>query len=310
MSIEPARGFGPYHVIAPIGEGGMGQVFKARDTRLDRIVALKTSREQFSDRFAGEARATAALNHPHVAALYDVGPDYLVMEFVEGETLRGPLPVARALLYAGQILEALEAAHRKGIVHRDLKPANIMVAKLGVKLLDFGLAQMKTPDLAGDQTATMALSAEGSIAGTLQYMSPEQLQGKQADARSDIFAFGLVLYEMLTGRRAFDGDNAASVISAIMTAEPPALPQGQLATPPALERVLKQCLAKDPDDRWQSAADVRRALELVETAPVATQPAPVGARFRWGRFRWGWIAAAAACGALITAAVFRQTAPK
>src|SRR5689334_22777726 len=145
MSSGADRSFGPYEVIAPIGAGGMGEVFKARDTRLDRIVALKVSRAQFSDRFAREARATAALNHPHIATLYDVGPDYLVMEFVEGETLRGPLPPARALLYAGQILEALDAAHRKGIVHRDLKPANIMVAKSGVKLLDFGLAQMKTP---------------------------------------------------------------------------------------------------------------------------------------------------------------------
>src|SRR3954470_744089 len=184
MADEPVRNFGPYQVIAPIGEGGMGQVFKARDTRLDRIVALKISHAQFTDRFAHEARATAALNHPHIATLYDVGPDYLVMEFVEGETLRGPLPAARALLYGGQILEALEAAHRKGIVHRDLKPANIMVAKMGVKLLDFGLAQVKAPATGDDQTATMALSTEGAIAGTLQYMAPEQLQGKQADSRS------------------------------------------------------------------------------------------------------------------------------
>src|SRR5260370_21148978 len=192
----------------------------------------------------------------------------------------------------------MKAAQRKGIVHRDLKPANIMVAKMGVKLLDFGLAQMKTPGLIGDQTATMALSAEGTIAGTLQYMSPEQLQGKPATPRSDIFAFGLVFYEMLTGRRAFDGDNAASVISAIMTAEPPALPQEQLATPPALDRILKQCIAKDPDDRWQSASDIRRALELVDTAALPTQAAAPTRP----RFRWGWIAAAAATGALITAA--------
>src|SRR5579871_695884 len=164
MSDQPARNFGPYDVIAPIGEGGMGQVFKARDTRLDRIVALKVSHAQFTDRFAREARATAALNHPHIATLYDVGPDYLVMEFVEGETLRGPMPLARALLLGGQILEALEAAHRKGIVHRDLKPANVMVAKSGVKLLDFGLAQVTAPVSTGDRTATMALSTEGTIA--------------------------------------------------------------------------------------------------------------------------------------------------
>src|SRR5260370_13903086 len=148
----------------------------------------------------------------------------------------------------------MKAAQRKGIVHRDLKPANIMVAKMGVKVLDLGVAQMKAPGPAGDQTATMALSTEGTIAGTLQYMSPEQLQGKEADPRSDIFAFGLVFYEMLTGRRAFEGDNAASIISAIMTSDPPSLAQGELATPPAMERILKQCIAKDPDDRWQSAA--------------------------------------------------------
>src|SRR5690348_17293436 len=166
MPAEAGHKFGPYEVIALIGEGGMGQVFKARDTRLDRIVALKVSHAQFSDRFAREARATAAVNHPHIATLYDVGPDYLVMEFVGGETLRGPLPVARALVYAGEILDALEAAHRKGIVHRDLKPANVMVSKSGVKLLDFGLAQVTAPATGSDQTATMALTTEGTIAGT------------------------------------------------------------------------------------------------------------------------------------------------
>src|SRR5215467_94043 len=170
MRPEAGGSLGPYQILEPIGAGGMGEVFKALDSRLNRIVAIKTSKDQFSERFAHEARATAALNHPHIATLYDVGPDYLVMEFVEGETLRGPLPMARALLYAGQILEALEAAHRKGIVHRDLKPANVMVSKTGVKLLDFGLAQVKMPATANDQTATMDLSTEGAIAGTLQYM--------------------------------------------------------------------------------------------------------------------------------------------
>src|ERR1041384_8376695 len=158
MALSVGTRLGPYEILSPIGAGGMGEVYKARDTRLDRVVALKTSHAQFSDRFAHEARATAALNHPHIATLYDVGPDYLVMEFVEGETLRGPLPLSRALLYAGQILEALEAAHRKGIVHRDLKPANIMIAKSGVKLLDFGLAQMKPLTTSGDQTGTMAVT--------------------------------------------------------------------------------------------------------------------------------------------------------
>ena len=259
--------FGPYEVVRPIGAGGMGEVFEARDTRLDRVVALKISREQFSDRFAQEARATAALNHPHIATLYDVGPDYLVMEFVAGETLRGPIPAPRALSYARQILDALEAAHRKGIVHRDLKPDNILVAKNGVKLLDFGLARMKPNAIAAEQTATMALTMEGTIAGTLHYMSPEQLQGKPADARSDIFSFGLVLYEMLTGLRAFEADNPASLISQVLTADPRPLHELTPLAPAALERVLTQCIAKDPDERWQSAADVRRALDLAESLP-------------------------------------------
>jgi serine/threonine protein kinase len=215
-----ARDFGPYEILGPIGAGGIGEVFRARDKRLDRMVAVKIARDRFSDRFAQEARAIAALNNAHIATLYDIGPDYLVMEYVEGETLRCPLPLPRALQYAREILLALECAHSKGIVHRDLKPANIMVSKGGVKLLDFGLAQMKQAAPLSDQTATLAISVEGVIAGTLHYMSPEQLQGKPVDARSDIFSFGLVLYEMLTGRRAFSGDNAASVISAVMTAEP------------------------------------------------------------------------------------------
>jgi len=305
MPLASGDRLGPYEILCPIGAGGMGEVYKARDTRLDRIVALKVSQAQFSDRFALEAHATAALNHPNIAALYDVGPDYLVMEFVDGETLRGPVPVSRALLLGQQILEALDAAHRKGIVHRDLKPANIMVTKRGAKLLDFGLAQMQSPVTVGDTTVTMALSLEGAISGTLQYMSPEQLQGKPADARSDIFAFGLVFYEMLTGRRAFEGDNAASVISAVMTAEPPAIELDRLGVPPALERVLKQCLSKDPDERWQSAADIRRALELVELGPTPAQTAPPRKRFPWA-----WVAGAAAVGALITAVAFRPSTSK
>jgi Tol biopolymer transport system component/predicted Ser/Thr protein kinase len=297
----PAAGesYGPYEVLAPIGAGGMGEVFKARDRRLDRIVALKTSREQFTDRFAREARAAAALNHPHIATLHDVGPDYLVMEFVEGETLRGPLPLPRALLYARQILQALDAAHRKGIVHCDLKPANILVAKSGIKLLDFGLAQMKQRPQVRDETATMALPPEGMIAGTLQYMAPEQLQGKPPDARTDIFAFGLVLYEILTGRRAFEADNAASVISAIMTAEP----APQVAEHPALDRIIRRCLAKDPDERWQSAADIAHALDLVETAPAAAEPPQ-----RKG-LAWWWPAAAFVAGALIVFGLTRLQHP-
>src|SRR5437763_7505642 len=182
---------GPYVLLAPIGAGGMGEVWKARDTRLDRIVAVKTSKEQFSERFEQEARAVAALNHPHICQLYDVGPDYLVMEYVEGAPLKGPMPIAQAVVYAGQILEALDAAHRKGITHRDLKPANILLTKQGIKLLDFGLAKQTVPLQETD--ATKALTGQGQILGTLQYMSPEQLQGKPTDARSDLFAFGCVL---------------------------------------------------------------------------------------------------------------------
>ena len=182
---------GPYEILSPIGAGGMGEVWKARDTRLDRTVAIKTSKEKFSERFEREARSIAALNHPHICTLYDVGPDYLVMEYVEGEQLKGPLPLPLALQYGGQICEALEAAHKKGITHRDLKPGNILVTKQGIKLLDFGLARFDSPDA----TVTMA------AVGTPAYMPPEQWEGKPGDARSDIYSLGCVLYEMLTGKR-------------------------------------------------------------------------------------------------------------
>src|SRR2546426_6056995 len=219
-SIMPGSRLGPYEVLALIGAGGMGEVWKARDTRLDRIVAIKVAREQFSERFEREARAVAAMNHPNICQLHDVGPNYLVMEFVEGPPLQGPLPVEKAVEYAGQILDALDAAHRKGITHRDLKPANILVTKQGIKLLDFGLAKQSAPLAQDGATLTQALTSQGQIVGTLQYMAPEQLQGKETDARSDLFAFGCVLYEMLTGKRAFAGDSAASVIAAILEREP------------------------------------------------------------------------------------------
>src|SRR5438105_6193269 len=186
---------GPYELLDPIGAGGMGEVWKARDTRLDRIVALKVSNQQFSERFDREARAVAALNHPHICQLYDVGPNYLVMEFIEGAPLKGPLPIEKAVEYAGQILDALDAAHHKGITHRDLKPANVLVTKQGIKLLDFGLAKQSAPLAQDGATLTQALTSQGQILGTLQYMAPEQLQGKETDARSDLFAFGCVLYE-------------------------------------------------------------------------------------------------------------------
>ncbi len=253
MPLPPGEKLGPYEILAPIGAGGMGEVYKARDTRLDRIVAIKVSKEQFSERFEQEARAVAALNHPHICQLYDVGPNYLVMEFVEGAPLKGPLPLEKTVEYAAQILDALDAAHQKGITHRDLKPANILVTKQGIKLLDFGLAKQAVR--LGEDDVTKALTDQGQIVGTLQYMSPEQLQGKEVDARSDLFSFGCVLYELLTGKRAFDGTSAASVIAAILEREPAPL---EIARP--LDRVVRRSLAKDPDQRFQTARDLKAAL--------------------------------------------------
>ena len=264
MELKPGTKLGPYEIVASVGKGGMGEVWKARDTRLHRDVALKVSKSEFTDRFEREARAIAALNHPNICTLYDVGPNYLVMEFVNGAPLKGPLPAEKAVEYASQILDALDAAHRKGITHRDLKPANILVTKQGTKLLDFGLAKQGT-GLGPDDITVQAVTAEGQISGTLQYMSPEQLHGKPADDRSDIFSFGCVLYEMLSGTRAFQGTSAASVIAAILEREPELL-----KTTPPLDRVIRRCLAKDPDERFQTARDLKYNLTLaMETTAVA-----------------------------------------
>jgi len=266
---------GPYEILALIGAGGMGEVYKARDTRLDRIVAVKISKTEFSERFEREARAIATLNHPQICQLYDVGPNYLVMEYIEGTPLKGPLPLGKAVECAGQILDALNAAHKSGITHRDLKPANILITKSGIKLLDFGLA--KQNGLLKETDATKALTGPGEILGTLQYMSPEQLQGKEADARSDLFSFGSVLYEMLTGKGAFQGQTAASVIAAILEREP-----APLSLSPPLERVIKRSLAKDPDQRFQTARDLKVALDwAAEESPGQPKPGK----------RW-WMAAA------------------
>ena len=286
MELKTGAKLGPYEILSPIGAGGMGQVWKARDTRLGRTVAIKVSAAKFSERFAQEARAIAALNHPNICTLYDVGPDYLVMEYVEGQEIKGPLPLDQALALAIQLAGALEAAHRKGITHRDLKPANILTTKSGVKVLDFGLAKVaQTKEAAAnDETVTRALTQEGSIVGTLQYMAPEQLQGKATDARADIFSFGCVLYEMLTGERAFDGANAASVIAAVMEREAPSVAE---VAPAALDRVVKKCLAKDPDERWQTARDLRD--ELMWIAGGGTEvPLQAEARPTW----FPWAAAA------------------
>ncbi|HEV2616620.1 MAG TPA: protein kinase [Candidatus Acidoferrales bacterium] len=308
---------GPYEIIAAIGAGGMGEVYRARDTRLGRDVAIKILPQHLSEdpsatqRFEREARAVSSLNHPHICTLYDVGhqdgTDFLVMEYVEGETLakrleKGPLATAELLRIVIEISDALDKAHRKGILHRDLKPSNIMLTKAGAKLMDFGLAKAASDGAAPALTSltqslnpsarSTPVTAEGTIVGTFQYMSPEQMEGKEADARSDIFSFGAVLYEMATGKRAFEGKTTASVIAAILEREPPAISSVQPMSPPALDRTVKICLAKDPDERFQSAHDVKLQLEWIRDAgSQAGVPAPVIAH-RKNRERIAWIVTA------------------
>jgi serine/threonine protein kinase len=314
MPLSTGDKLGPYEILSAIGSGGMGEVWKARDSRLDRIVAIKTSREVFSERFEREARAIAALNHPHICQIFDVGPDYLVMEYIEGQEIKGPMTVHQALRSAVQLAGALEAAHRKSITHRDLKPANILNTKTGLKVLDFGLAKFDAPKAPlGDETVTRALTEEGTIVGTLQYMSPEQLQGKPADARSDIFSFGCVLYEILTGNRAFRAENKATLVAAIIDREPEPLtaiqPPLQQTPPPMLERIMRKCLAKDPDDRWQSAADLKSQLEwLLESGSNAGIPQPALEEPHHNH-SLGWILAAIFAASLLALAVFHFRTP-
>jgi Tol biopolymer transport system component/predicted Ser/Thr protein kinase len=271
MALAPGTRLGPYEILSALGAGGMGEVWKARDTRLNRLVAIKASLGPFTERFEREARAIAAVNHHHVCSLYDVGPDYLVMEYVEGEWLHGPVPVDQALELAEQILDALDAAHEKGIVHRDLKPSNILLTKSGVKVLDFGLAKIEHAPAVGDpsltQTDAVSLTAKGSILGTLPYMSPEQVEGHDADERSDIFAFGVVLYELIAGTRPFTGKSQANLVASILKEEPRPLFEMQPRTPRGLAEVVRICLEKDPEKRWQSARDVRHALRMAPPAP-------------------------------------------
>jgi len=289
MPLSVGDKLGPYKILSPLGAGGMGEVYKARDTRLDRMVAIKISRERFSGRFEHEAKAIASLNHPHICQLYDVAPDYLVMELVEGSPLKGPLPLDKTVEYAAQILDALDAAHQKGIIHRDLKPANILVTRQGIKLLDFGLAKQTVRTSEDD--ATKALTVQGEIVGTLQFMSPEQLQGKPVDARSDLFSFGCVLYEMLTGKRAFDGSSAASVIASILEREPAPL---EFDRP--LDRLVRRSLAQDPDQRFQTARDLKAVLVWAMEQPLPAVAAPQASR------RW-WIAVPVALALLAGAVV-------
>jgi serine/threonine-protein kinase len=259
MSLSPGSRLGPYEILSPLGTGGMGEVYKAQDTRLGRTVAIKRLLTPHSERFAQEARAIAALNHPHICQIHDVGPDYLVLEHVDGRPLQGPLAVGEALRLAIEIASALEEAHRRGILHRDLKPANIMVTAAGdAKLLDFGLARLADAD--ADATRT----AEGTVMGTAAYMSPEQADGKPLDGRSDVFSFGAVLYEMLSGSRAFTGQSTLQVMNAVLRDEP-----GPLSAPAALVEIVKRCMQKRPDRRFQTMAEVRTALELERTSSAS-----------------------------------------
>jgi len=297
MSLASGTRLGPYEILAPLGAGGMGEVYRARDTRLDRTVAVKILPSHLSSdatlrhRFEQEARAISSLNHPHICALYDVGhqdgTDFLIMEYLEGETLakrleKGLLPLAHVLQYGVEIADALAKAHRQGIVHRDLKPGNIMLTKSGAKLLDFGLAKAAVPlttgaTLTAAVTRTTPVTQQGTIVGTFQYMSPEQIEGKDLDGRSDIFSFGAVLYEMLTGQRAFQGKSQLSVASAILEKEPVPISTMKPLTPPALDRAIRRCLAKDPEDRWQTSRDLLLELKWIAEggsqvglAPTAT----------------------------------------
>jgi len=330
MALSADTKLGPYRITDQIGAGGMGEVYRATDTRLDRVVAIKVLREEMADnrerreRFEREARAISSLNHPHICTLYDIGEQdgthFLVMEFVEGQTLeqrlqKGRLPLDQVLVYAIQIADALDKAHRNGVVHRDLKPGNIMITRSGVKLLDFGLAKLK-----GDQgvispmsqmptEASGHLTAAGTILGTLQYMAPEQLEGKEADNRTDIFAFGAVVYEMVTGQKAFNGTSQASLIGAIMTSEPQPMAKVQEMTPAGLDHIVRTCLAKDAEDRWQTARDLMRELRRVETeaspnAPVSILPA----RARGGNLVK--FALAGIAGALLASGLFFLSGPR
>jgi serine/threonine protein kinase len=262
--IESGALLGPYRVESRIGAGGMGQVYRATDSRLNRSVAIKFVSARFSDRFEREAKAIAALNHPNICQIYDIGPNYLVMEYVDGSPVvspdQQPLLTSEVLRLTGQIASALQAAHAQGIIHCDLKPANILVSTTGtVKLLDFGLAkQTAGTDLAqtADLSQTMGVTQPGTIMGSPAYMSPEQAHGRPTDARSDIFSFGAVLYEMFAGRRAFSGDSVASTLGAILYRDP-----APLKAPPALNAIVLKCLAKSPDARYQTANDLQQALE-------------------------------------------------
>jgi serine/threonine-protein kinase len=297
VSLNSGTRLGPYEILSLVGAGGMGEVYKARDTRLDRTVAIKilaptlAADAQFRERFEREARAISQVEHPHICALHDVGEQagtaYLVMQYLDGETLadrlaKGALPIGQALATAIEIASALDRAHQAGIVHRDLKPGNIMLTRGGAKLLDFGLAKSVTSVVGIGSGSPVAptitnLTAQGAVLGTFQYMAPEQIEGHEADARTDIFAFGAVLYEMVTGARAFSGKSHASLISSILKDEPRPVTELQPRTPPLLDHIVSRCLAKDPDERWQSAADLTRELQWISSTGMSDRAMPAAA---------------------------------
>ena len=307
VPLSPGARLGPYEIVAPLGSGGMGVVYRAHDLRLDRIVAIKVvgpspDAAHRRQRFQREMRAIATLNHPHICSLYDVGlqedVEFFVMEYLEGETLanrllKGPLPMADTLRHAAALADAVALAHRHGIVHRDIKPGNIMLTASGVKLLDFGLAKVSAKavvaGLGDEPTQSTDLTGAHTILGTLRYMAPEQLEGRDADARTDIFALGVVLYEMATGQRAFSHHSDAGMISAILTQDPVPMVDRQPQTPPNFQFAVEVCLAKNPDDRWQSAHDLARALTWIRESGSGTKPTP---GLRWWQRRRRWLAAA------------------
>jgi eukaryotic-like serine/threonine-protein kinase len=324
MPLVSGTKLGPYEIVGPLGAGGMGEVYRGRDTRLERTVAIKILPAHLSSdpvnkqRFEREARTISSLNHAHICVLHDVGHqdgiDYLVMECVEGETLanrleKGPLPLDQVLKLGAQIADALDKAHRAGIVHRDLKPGNIMLTAMGTKLLDFGLAKPAEP-LANAATLTAVIpkspvTEQGAIVGTFQYMSPEQVEGKELDGRSDIFSLGAVLYEMLTGQRAFPGKSQLSVASAILEAEPTPISSVKPLTPPALDHSIQKCLAKSPEERWQSASDL--ASELAWIGENGGQEPSIGLQGTAGKTRKNvaWLISAALAVALIAFVIWR-----